>query len=203
MSWIAWPEGFVSIVEKPSDRGHDTLTVRARDKRSLAAFCTIATGHEVKAKNIKFKLATDYPYRRVLKREQVEAGMLEVARMITYSNFKTEAQRVRGKAYASVLGRVWSALLGLEDKATRDAVNRELKSSTSPLASLAGMDTSKIGTVVQPGDDDWDALLASSPDALTPQEHAELDQLDAIVAEFGVAGLTDAQWARYEELGNG
>lgn len=192
--WIMFPSGVVSIVEKHTDRGNDTLTVRSRDKKSLAAFCTLATGHEVKPKNIKFKMLTDYPYRRVLPRAQVEAAAAECVRNIDYSNFKNEAKRVRGAAFAGVLGRVWSAVLELEDKATRDQANARWKDT--PL--LGAAYSSPQGSVIQPGDDDWDAIL---PDDLTAGEAEELEELDDIVKTMGVQALTDSQWARYEALG--
>lgn len=186
--WTAFPGGFVSVVEKPADQGNDTLTVRARDKKSLAAYLTIARGVEVSVKSIKLNIATDYPYRAAITREEGDRAALAIMHAITYDNFKNEAKRVRGAAYAGVLGRVWTALLGLEDKATRDAINGRW---ASPL--VTG------GTTVQPGDDDWDAILDAA--ARSQQELDEIVELDGIVSTLGVNALTDEQWARYEALG--
>ena len=105
--WLITPRFFVSVVEKASDVDNDTLTVRARDSKSLSNFAE-ATGRG--PKQYAMDMATDYPYRDVFTREEVATALLASVVSIRYSNFKNAAKAVRGEKYAGALNEVWWAM---------------------------------------------------------------------------------------------
>lgn len=197
MTWTMWPQGFVSIVEKPSDVGKGTLTVRARDKKSLEAFAVMAGRTGFKA---KFAMETDYPYRTVATHAEVDAFYLKVREQTTYSNFKTEAQRVRGKQFAGALSSVWNAMLKLEDKATRKLVGQRWGSASKGEAKGGGYGSLfytpgyPVAEVLDA--DDWKAILDDDDGS---GDAAEFERLCDLVASAGVRALTDAEYAFYEE----
>ena len=106
--WIYTPTGFISAVAKRSNPTQ--LTVRARDRQSLDELVAL-TGEKATIGE-----GTDYPYRVVVSRELFKFWLDSQVDDIAYSNFKDEAHKVRGYEYASVLGRVWSDNLALEDQ---------------------------------------------------------------------------------------
>lgn len=106
--WIYTPTGFISAVAKRSNS--TILTVRARDRQSLSELVEL-TGVPATVGE-----GTDYPYRVVVSRETFKFWLDRQVDELDYSNFKDEAHRVRGYEYASVLGRVWTDNLALEDQ---------------------------------------------------------------------------------------
>lgn len=116
--WIFTTHGFVSIVEKASDRADETLTVRARNADALEAFAR----HAGIAYVPEINLATDYPYRRVFTRGEVSRAIMSLLDDLRYTNFKDAAKVVGGYAYASVLSKIWSAGWGM----TPDSVLAEI-----------------------------------------------------------------------------
>lgn len=107
--WIMTPGGFVSIVHKEGG-----LQVRARDRKSLEAFCKQAGLPKKRIVADWEEKYRDYPYRvKNVPKSQVKRYLCAEADGITYSNFKNEAKRVRGQAYASILSRVWSNMLSM------------------------------------------------------------------------------------------
>jgi hypothetical protein len=97
--WIFTTEGFVSVVEKP---GESELTVRARDRRSLAAFVDRAVVSVIETP------MADYPYRVVVSREVLSDWLADHVASLDYGNFKSEVSRTRGWDYAHALSAVWS-----------------------------------------------------------------------------------------------
>lgn len=106
--WIFTPTGFISAVAKRSNPTN--LTVRARDRQSLDGLA------ELSGATATIGEGTDYPYRVVVSREQFKQWMSTQVDELDYSNFKSEAERVSGYEYASVLGQIWHAGLSLEDQ---------------------------------------------------------------------------------------
>jgi hypothetical protein len=126
--WIMTPEMFVSIVQKREDP-IGVLTVRSRDMRSLQAFCALARIEQDRAVE---KIETDYPFRLQAAQSEVDEAARNAVRQITYDNFKSEAQRVRGKVYANFLGRVWSAGLSLTPAPVQARVDAVWRSWSVP-----------------------------------------------------------------------
>lgn len=111
--WAISPGMFVSVVEKESDQDQDTLTVRARDRASLVEFCRLAEIDDVDDVILE-QTVTDYPFRLVAWRAEVERAAVNAVTEIRYSNFKNAAETVRGKgAFTRFLSRVWIAGLSL------------------------------------------------------------------------------------------
>jgi hypothetical protein len=181
LMWQMAVNGFVSLVEKESDVGNDTLTVRARDKESLAAFAG------VNVNTIQFAMATDYPYRLVMKREDAAQRAYDEVMGIHYDNFKNAAKATRGQRYASVLSKVWHDMLGLETAKTRKEINKRHQSSL--------VQGNGYGSLFSQGDD-WKGILA---DQQEPVDADRMQELEDIVLELGVHGLTDEQYAEWEK----
>lgn len=107
--WIMTPGGFVSIVNKEGG-----LQVRARDRQSLESFCKQAGLPKKRIVADWEEKYRDYPYRvKNVPKSQVKRYLCAEVDGITYSNFKNEAKRVRGQAYATILSRVWSNMLSM------------------------------------------------------------------------------------------
>lgn len=106
--WIYTPTGFISAVAKRSNPTE--LTVRARDRQSLNGLV------ELTGAPATIGEGTDYPYRVVVSRETFKFWLSRQVDDLDYGNFKDEAHRVSGYEYASVLGRIWTDSLSLEDQ---------------------------------------------------------------------------------------
>jgi 8-oxo-dGTP pyrophosphatase MutT (NUDIX family) len=109
--WMIGRDGFVSIVQKPSDAAKGQLTLRARARADLEAL-QASVLPDLSA--IAAHVGTDYPYRATAPRESVAKAMAESVRNIDYANFKHAVAKAHGHARAAVYGDVWHALLGLE-----------------------------------------------------------------------------------------
>ena len=109
--WIFTETGFVSAVRKHDNP--DVITVRSRDRESLAAVA--ATAGVV----ISQSPHGDYPYRAFVKPEVFAQWVSEVASTIDYDNFKSHIAHTKGYDYAHTLGSVWSVMLDTEDSDAR------------------------------------------------------------------------------------
>ena len=121
--WLMTPDGFLSVVAKG---GPGVLMIRARDYDSLSSFLVAVQGD---ISRITEGEGTDYPFRIVSSKAEVSEFMMQMVDQIDYSNFKTEAKRVRGKTFADFLSKVWVAGLMLtpfEVQAREDARIRAL-----------------------------------------------------------------------------
>jgi hypothetical protein len=101
--WLLIPEGFFSIVQK---EGEEELCVRARvraDLDRLRETYLPALGETVETPG------GDYRYRAWIGRDELAAGMAEIARNLDWANFKDEVAR-RGSSRAHVYGQVWGVL---------------------------------------------------------------------------------------------
>lgn len=112
--WVMTPRGFYSAVQKREDREDKMVTVRARNKGDIDRLADL-----IDAKPYRQKGYSDYPWRLRCKREAWMAAVAVMAGEVDYSNFKSEVQRVQGKARADVYHRVWSVLLSLEQRHKR------------------------------------------------------------------------------------
>ena len=108
--WLFTTTGFISIVEHDADH----LVVRARDRFSLSL---LAQSYDM---DIRSTPTADYPYRLYLSKDQFKNYLHNQAGLINYKNFKSEAATTRGKSFANVLAKVWSAMHGVEDKDARN-----------------------------------------------------------------------------------
>jgi hypothetical protein len=105
--WIFTDTGFVSAVRKPW--AMDKMTVRARDKQSLAGLA------ELSGEVVKTSTDSDYPHRVVVEDTVFKAWLLDNLDKMNYDNFKNQVAKTRGKKFASILGQVWFAMLEAED----------------------------------------------------------------------------------------
>lgn len=195
--WNMDPSGFISIVQKPSDIGNDTLTVRARDKVSLAEFLT-ECGIATRTADIQLDLATDYPYRAVVAQSTIAQVMYDRVMRIDYSNFKDEAKRRRNDNYPVVLGSVWFEMLNLETKKTRKAISKA--NATTPGRGAGGASGGGYGSLFKAVDvldaDDWNAIFHTK--STDEGDRAEFERLCDLVASSGIQSLTDQEYAFYE-----
>lgn len=109
--WIFTDTGFVSAVLKPEHE--TTLTVRARDRRSLVELADLAGA------KIAQSPKGDYPYRLFVEDAVFAQWVADQAMKITYSNFKSRVQKTRGYDYTHSLHNVWAAMLDTEDEEAR------------------------------------------------------------------------------------
>jgi hypothetical protein len=108
--WLISSIGFFSIVEKSSDKGARTLTVRARvqsDLESLREQYLPSLGPILK------DVGTDYQFRATAPREDVSKAVSQLVLAIDYSNFKNEIARKQGRKRETLYHRVWDVLAGL------------------------------------------------------------------------------------------
>ena len=104
--WLFTEGGFVSAIRYNNDK--DEITVRARDKKSLAGIIE-QTGAEI------IKLAkTDYPYRVIITDAEWASWVANQALDINYPNFKNRVYQTRGKDFAHLLSEVWGVMLEAE-----------------------------------------------------------------------------------------
>lgn len=116
--WIITPLGFFSIVQKPADLEHGTLTIRARvrgDLEALQAAVLPGLGQITESKK------TDYRFRATAPRTLVEAAMAKLAQQLNYDNFKSEVAKVQGHQRAHLYGEVWGVLHQMQTKAGFEA----------------------------------------------------------------------------------
>jgi len=99
--WLCLNDAFLSIVHKECAR--DELLVRARRQGDIEK---VFPGAKVKR-----SLTTDYLFRAVIKRDQVEAAMIGEVRRINYANFKGSVPA--GPLHDAYL-RCWTAMSDLQ-----------------------------------------------------------------------------------------
>jgi hypothetical protein len=110
--WIFTDTGFVSAVRKPW--ATDKMTVRARDKESLAGLSKLS------GEAISTSMDSDYPHRVVVADEVFKNWLLTTIEEMDYDNFKNRVAITRGKKFATLLGQVWYTMLGAEDLERQD-----------------------------------------------------------------------------------
>lgn len=110
--WVFTDTGFVSAVMKPEHS--TTLTVRARDRRSLVELAEQAGAAIAKSPK------GDYPYRILVEDAVFAQWVADQAMKITYSNFKSRVHKTRGYDYSHSLHNVWEAMLDTADAEARN-----------------------------------------------------------------------------------
>jgi hypothetical protein len=110
--WLITPTGFYSIVEKPTDRGKETLTVRARVRGDLLA---LRRAYCPSLGRIRESEDTDYRYRATAKRAEVARAVAAMIDGLGYSNFKSEVAIQQGLDRAHLYHDVWDVLHRLQD----------------------------------------------------------------------------------------
>ena len=123
--WLITPTGFYSIVEKPTDRGKGTLTVRARVRGDLLA---LRRAYCPSLGQVRESDDTDYRYRATAKRADVARALAAMIDGLGYSNFKSEVAIQQGLDRAHLYHDVWNVLRRLQDDpafaASRPAAGR-------------------------------------------------------------------------------
>lgn len=109
--WLITPYGFFSIVEKPQDAVHGSLTVRARVRSDLDSL-RAAVLPELGA--IEESKGTDYRYRAQAPRAAVAAAMARLAETLNYSNFKNAVADRQGAKRAKLYHDVWDVLYRMQ-----------------------------------------------------------------------------------------
>jgi hypothetical protein len=110
--WILTPIGFFSVVQKPLDRAHDALTLRARIRADLEA---LQSNWLPELGTIRETRNSDYRFRASAPKAAVAAAMARAVQAIGYDNFKDEVARRQGYGRAQVYSQVWDTLYGLQD----------------------------------------------------------------------------------------
>ena len=110
--WLITPTGFYSIVEKPTDWGKGTLTVRARVRGDLLA---LRRAYCPSLGRIRESEDTDYRYRSTAKRADVARAVAAMIDGLSYSNFKSEVAIQQGLDRAHLYHDVWDVLHRLQD----------------------------------------------------------------------------------------
>jgi hypothetical protein len=110
--WLITPTGFYSIVEKPTDKSRDTLTVRARLRSDLLA---LRRAYCPSLGRIRESEDTDYRYRAAAKRADGARALAWMIEGLRYSNFKSEVAIQQGLERAHLYHDVWDVLHRLQD----------------------------------------------------------------------------------------
>jgi 8-oxo-dGTP pyrophosphatase MutT (NUDIX family) len=126
--WLITPIGFFSIVQKPSDKGKDTLTVRARVRTDLEA---LRDRYIPSLGEIKESPDNDYRFRAIALRAEVATAAAGMINDLEYSNFKSEVGKRQGAKREALYHDVWHALYPLQT-GKYEAVKPATPSPASP-----------------------------------------------------------------------
>ncbi|MCX7166644.1 MAG: NUDIX domain-containing protein [Rhodocyclales bacterium] len=109
--WLITPIGFFSVVQKPNDKGKDTLTVRARVRSDLEA---LRDKYIHTLGDIKESLTNDYRFRAIAPRADVASAIASMVIDLDYSNFKSEVAKRQGGQRETLYHDVWHVLYQLQ-----------------------------------------------------------------------------------------
>ncbi len=109
--WLITPIGFFSIVQKPGDKGKDTLTIRARVRSDLEA---LRDRYIPSLGEIKESPDNDYRFRAIAPRADVAAAAAAMVSDLDYSNFKSEVGKQQGARREMLYHGVWDVLYQLQ-----------------------------------------------------------------------------------------
>lgn len=114
--WFFTSEGFYSAVEETKLKAHmGQISVRAREPGALEKLREAYMPKLSESSITPSTVSADYRYRAWIDREDFAEGMGNVARGVTYSNFKSEAARKSGlNAFEKALHSVWSIMGALQ-----------------------------------------------------------------------------------------
>ena len=107
--WLFLIDGFYSVV---ADRNNpDNLLVRARDDGDAQRMADLLTDASRKPVLVVPTPNHDYAFRMIVHRDVFARVLGDIARDISYDNFKDEVHQVRGFARSSIYSRVWSFMI--------------------------------------------------------------------------------------------
>jgi 8-oxo-dGTP pyrophosphatase MutT (NUDIX family) len=109
--WLITPIGFFSIVQKATDKGRNTLTVRARVRSDLEV---LREKYLPALGEIRESRSNDYRFRAVASRAEVSAAAAKLITDLDYSNFKSEVSRRQGTKREALYHEVWHDLYALQ-----------------------------------------------------------------------------------------
>jgi len=109
--WLITNFGFFSIVQKSSDEGQGTLTVRSRVKSDLEM---LKARYLPGMQEISANASHDYKYRAKVSRAELAQALGQIALDIDYDNFKNSVAEQQGGTRAHLYGDVWSTLYRLQ-----------------------------------------------------------------------------------------
>lgn len=109
--WLFTSFGFFSVVHKPDDAEHDTLTVRSRTRADLE---TLRTRYLPDLSDILENAGTDYRFRAHAPRQAVADAMRQALLELDYANFKAEVVKAQGQGRAAVYHEVWDVVCALQ-----------------------------------------------------------------------------------------
>lgn len=109
--WIFTETGFISAVR--DGKGSENLKVRARDRQSLEPLAELVGADIIKTPH------GDYPYRVIIKPEELGLFLAESLANLNYDNFKSRVYTTRGSGFAHALSDVWSTMHDVEDREAR------------------------------------------------------------------------------------
>jgi hypothetical protein len=109
--WLITTTGFFSVVEKPWDREHQTVTVRARVAADLEA---LRTAYLPGLGPTETDPEADYRFRAQVPRRQFAEALSRMALDVDYDNFKNAVEARQGHARSALYERVWIDLLALQ-----------------------------------------------------------------------------------------
>lgn len=110
---------FTSTVFKQVEPGW--YLVRSRDHDSLGYLCELAGLDESR---IYSDWPSDYAYRIKVSKEEMMRYLEAELDAVDYPNFKSRAQKTRGKTYHDALAKCWGSLLALTPGSVRQAMHR-------------------------------------------------------------------------------
>lgn len=100
--------GFVSAVAH--NENPEVLLVRARDRESLTRLEEISRSAIIKLDD------ADYPFRVIIRKRDFALWLEEQVKDLTYTNFKSEVHRRRGKLWAGAAHRVWDIMHDIQPR---------------------------------------------------------------------------------------
>lgn len=110
--WLITNFGFFSVVEKPTDKGKNTLTIRARVKADLDQ---LRTKYIPSLGPTVADAGSDYKYRAVASRTELASAAQQMIADIDYSNFKSSVAKKQGSKREKIYHELWHSLYKLED----------------------------------------------------------------------------------------
>ncbi len=108
--WLITPIGFFSIVQKPGNQQDDSLTLRSRVRGDLVALKRYLPG----LGPIQENKHSEYRYRAVAPRVEVQSAMARMIDDLGYDNFKSEVAKQQGHQRAALYHQVWDVLYSLQ-----------------------------------------------------------------------------------------
>jgi hypothetical protein len=114
--WMMTQNAFTSTVFKQVDEGW--FMMRFRDVDSADKVCEMAG---IDKDRVYADLPSDYPLRLKISEDEMVDYFRAELKQLTYRNFKDQAKKTKGPAYANALMKVWSAMFSLTPNSLKNA----------------------------------------------------------------------------------